>query len=478
MRSGRIIASVVTLCLGASVCLAELSTPARKAERLIGKGNIDEAMALYKELTEKYAGKNPALVKEGTDGLAKCLVIKAKESMKKKDYADAKAKAEQAIASYGEAPSLKDAQAALVAAQVEISSPIAAAGRYAECVEQGKAAQAKAAADTEGIERLKTIIGTCLYAQAEIPLKDKKYADAAPILESIVKDYPQIEKIAEARTALAAALTANGTAAMNQNRADEAAASFLRVTKDFPENAEASAAAYNGLAALSLKAGKQQEALSNSREASKLEPDNTEYLFQYAGILYDSGETDTAKTTYTALLGLLQDELPKTYVNKEELQYKLGQTYLRLGKYTEAAVEFDKALTRNPLMIDARAGLAKAQFSDKNYAGATQSYNQLISQLSAEFEKTKAKLAGDRDSIEIAKRLEDIRRQIAVFHYQNGLTFEQTGDYAKAIDECRLGFEGVSTQEAALTLKRLQAAAQKKAPGKAPEEKKADEEAK
>ena len=112
-------------------------------------------------------------------------------------------------------------------------------------------------------------------------------------------------------------------------------------------------------------------------------------------------------------------------------------------------------------MVEAKKSLANAQFNNKNFEGAITTYDMLIKQYSSDFDALNEKASKDT-SIELAKQLEGLRKNIAYFHYQKGLSYEQLKDFEKAQAECRLGFEGVSTQEAADTLRRIQAAEQKK----------------
>ena len=529
---------------------AELSSKAKRAEKLVTGGNIAGAMEIYKELIDRNA-KNPALLKEGQEGMARCLVLQAKAATEKKQFADAKTAAETVLTAYPDTAAVKDARQLFVGAQVELGKELIAEGKYDDCMTQSKEALEKVSPDPESVAALGGVMGTCLYEQGKKVFEDKRFQEAAEKFVAVIKDYAQSEKLNDAKADLAETLYQLGLTAQDQKNFKDALAAFQKVLKDFADqaavvaktkqamekagtelfkvaddaiksqkfdeafktletalaastddaftarckytmavclraakqddkalalyqevaanykNTPSAAAACADMYDLYLKQDNKKEALNAIQQAVALAPDNSDYLFKEAELLKELGNQETAQKAYSKLLGMLQNDIQKTYVGKEELQYKLGKTYLSLGSYAEASVEFDKALNRNSAMTPARIGLASAQFNDKNFSGASSTYAALIKQLSSEFEEFQKN--ADKNSADAMKKMEDFRKQIAYFHYQNGLACEQLGDYNKALEECRLGLEGVSTQEAAATLKRIQAA-QQKAP--APAEKK------
>src|SRR3989339_734414 len=65
---------------------AELSSKAKKAEKLIAAGNIIGAKAIYTELMAKDKVKNADLVKEGREGYAKLQMTLGKEALKYKRF--------------------------------------------------------------------------------------------------------------------------------------------------------------------------------------------------------------------------------------------------------------------------------------------------------------------------------------------------------------------------------------------------------
>lgn len=575
---------------------AELSSKAKKAEKLLGAGNVAEAMELYKELIDKNAGKKPELAQEGKDGMAKCLLTAGRDAFKKENFDEAKKQADELLNAYGDTPSFADGQALIVAVQTAIGAKLSAAGKYAECLDQCMAVRGRVSDQTEGVDKLNALIGVSMVEVGKKAFQEKDYKTAQNLLESAVKNYRDITSYDEARGLLADVLVASATSLLEQKNFDAAQTALSRVVKDFadkqqsavkakqgmarilmaqaegdltakkyaaalekckaaaenlakddpllapaktlsmkaaselmklgddavaagkyddaltsfsavatagvddsvtarcryalgvcfrlnkiPEKAVAAyqvvvnehkgtafaAQAYHDMYLISLAQDDQKGALDAIRKASEAAPENTDYLFRQALLLEQMGSADAARAVYEKMLPLLQVQIAKTYVNKEELQYKLGKSWFGLGKYTEAAVEFDKALLRRPTMSEAKKGLAAAQFADKNYAGSIKTCAELIKQLSAELAGLADAAGKQKDSVEAARRVEDARREIALFHYQSGLAYEQMGDFDKAMDECRMGLEGVSTQEAAATLRRIQSAKDKAAPQKA-----------
>ncbi len=183
-----------------------------------------------------------------------------------------------------------------------------------------------------------------------------------------------------------------------------------------------------------------------------------------AKLLSGTGNTEEAKKIYNGLIDKLQDQIQKTYTGKEKLQYALGEVYMGLESYTEAAIEFGKAVSRNPAFAEARRSLALAQFKEKDFDQARQNYIILIKQASDDYDKMQAALSKTLEpASEESKKLEQQRVLVAYFHYQYGLCLEQLGDYDKAEQECTFGLEGVSTKKAAVTMKRIQKAKADKA---------------
>ena len=71
---------------------------------------------------------------------------------------------------------------------------------------------------------------------------------------------------------------------------------------------------------------------------------------------------EEAAEVYEQALVIVRKKVAETWKGKEVLQHKMGQTYYHLGKYAETAIEFQKAINRNPGMNEAREGLAMATF--------------------------------------------------------------------------------------------------------------------
>jgi tetratricopeptide (TPR) repeat protein len=130
-----------------------------------------------------------------------------------------------------------------------------------------------------------------------------------------------------------------------------------------------------------------------------------------------------------------------------------------IGNYSEAAIELDKAVIRDPNFAEARRSLAIAQFNEKAFAEACSNYDVLIKQSSAEFDVLRDSISrNSTTSQDDAQKLEQLRSVIAYYHFVKGLNLEQIGEFEKAEQECRLGLEGVTTKEAATTMKRIQKA--------------------
>jgi tetratricopeptide (TPR) repeat protein len=570
--------------------VAASSSKGKKGEKLLNSGNVVEAIEVFKELIEKNTPKNPGLVKEGREGMAKCLLIQAKDAYKGKKLTDAVRFLEDILKQYADTSSVKEAGAYLLIVNTDIGKALFNDGKYEACIATCTAARAKVADGTEGINTVNALIGDCFHAQAKKSIQDKDYKKAIEQFTLVIKEYPQSNRIDDARQDLPDTILSLGLQLMEQKNYSAALECFDRIQKEFPDakeialkakqaaaklflaqakdaiaakkysdalekvqkavtslskddlllsqcketmavagealyrdaegkiNAEqfdaAANALENGLAAgiddafsakckyalgcvwrlsgqldkavaccvevtknykgtpsvphayhdlylIFMKQDNHQDALNNIKLAVMSAPENSDYLFKLAQ-LQSEMEVSEAQKTFEKLSVLLPAEIAKTLFNKEELQYRLGETYLRLGRYTEAVIEFNKALQRNPALIEAKKGLALAQFSDKDYLSALAAYNELIRSYSVDFDAVRDALAKDASSVAIAAKAESLRSQIALLHYQRGLCYEQLGDFDRALEECRLGLEGVSTQEAAVTLKRIQAQIQKR----------------
>lgn len=451
----RLVVMAVILGLVSNFAFAELSSKAKKAEKLIESGKVTEALEIYKELMSKDPQKNADLVKEGKDGMANCLLIGVKASYNQKKYEEAKAGAENIISTYKDTPSINETAKYLVMSQIELARDLIDDKKYDECIAQLKSTKEKIPAGSmqllSDINGMLSKMSSDLLKIAQDSIKQEKCEDAMRNLNSALASSVDKEGSASCKYLM-------GVCFKLTKQIDKAIASYQEVISSYTGTTSV-APAYADLYIINIMLGNKEDALTDIKQAVSLAPANSDYLFKETELLYELNKTDDAQKIAKKLIPILQSEIEKTYMNKERMQYKLGQSKLILGNYTEAVVEFEKALTRNPNMLDAKKSLASAKFNDKNYSGAVTTYDDLIKQVSTDFDEANDKALKNKDSVELAKTVEDLRRDIAFFHFQKGLCYEQLADYDKAVSECTLGFEGVSTQEAATALKRIQAAA-------------------
>ena len=541
----KVVSVLVSITFISGLAFAEMSSKAKKAEKLAGSGKIEEALEIYRELMEKDPQKNPELIKEGRAGVASCLVIKLKGLYDGKKYGEAKTAADNIIREYKETPSVKEAAKYLVSSQIELSRALVEAKKYDQCVTQSKAVLDKTPEGTEGIEELGGILGGALYAQGRNALDDGDFANAISKFESVVKDYSQTDKLEQSREDLSEAYLKLGALFTQQKNYIEAIGVFDKLMAGFSDAPEVILEAKKGMAkvllaqadedivakkyedaiknlnsalgvstekqgeaqckyALGMCLGKvhqhekaiteykdvianypgtdyvsasyadlyavyleldyKEQALDNIEHAVQSAPGNSDYLFKQMQLQYDLNKTQEAQSSAQKLLDILPQEIAKTYTNRETLQFRMGQSYLVLGKFTEAIVEFEKALSRNPDMLETKKSLAFAMFNDKDYKDALGIYESLIKYYSAGFNALGDASAKQGDT-DLEKRKENMLKDIAYFHFREGLCYEQLAQYDKALAECKKGLEGVSTQEAAEAIKRIDAkAAQKSEP--------------
>jgi tetratricopeptide (TPR) repeat protein len=395
--------------------------------------------------------------------MAACLVLQAKAALTTKKFEDAKAACVEVVKAYKDTAAFKDASKYLIGAQLEISAQLMASGKFDECAAQCRAVKALVPPGSEGMPALNHMIVDASMKLGEDLIKQQKHEDAQLLFENIAAEFADIADIsAVAKQNASKCSYALGLCFRLSKQRDKAFAAYQNVTVKYKDTPVA-AAAYSDLYIMYKEQNDNTNALNAIKQAVTLEPANSDFLFKEVELLADMGKTEDAQKNASVLLALLQDEVQRTYLNKEIAQYRMGEAQLILGNFTEAVVEFDKALARNPSMLDAKRGLALAQFNDKNFSGALVTYDALLNQYSPIFSDASQKASADQASTELAKKVEELRKEMAFFHFQKGLALEQLGEYDKALSECRLGLEGVSTKDAAVTLKRIQGVAQKKA---------------
>jgi tetratricopeptide (TPR) repeat protein len=455
------VVTAVSLCF--MPAWAELSSRAKKAEKLCNLGNLPEAMEIYKSLMSKNPQKDADLVKEGREGMAVCLVAQGKAALTAQKPDEAKAAFLTVVKEYKDTLVFKDASKYLIDAQLALSTQLETDGKFEECAAQGRDVKALVSPQTEGYAALNKMIADASMKWGEGLAKQQKNEEAQAVFEQIATEFADnVDVAASSKRNASQCAYALGVCFRLSKKTDKAITAYQAVTVRY-KNTPVAAAAYADLYDIYVDQNDQVSALDAIKQAVAGQPGNSDYLFKEVSLLADMGKTEEAQKYAAGLLSMLQDEVERAYTNKDVLQYKLGATQLILNNYSEAAVEFDKALARNPSLLEAKRGLASAQFNDKNFTGALTTYDALLNQYAAAFADATQKLAADKESPELAKKAEQLRKEIAFFHYQKSLCLEQLGDYDKALSECRLGLEGVPTKEAAVTLKRIQGAAQKKA---------------
>jgi tetratricopeptide (TPR) repeat protein len=445
----------LSLVLSSNFAFAELSSKAKKAEKLASSGRVPEAVEIYKELMSKDPKKNADLVKEGREGMAACLLRGVKESIAAKKYEEAKSGSDNILTNFKETPAAQEAAKYIVTAELETSKVLIDAKKYDACILELKTIKDKIPAGNDAVladlNKILSKLSADLLKMAQDNIKQAKCDEAMANLTLALASSVEKEGSAQCKYAM-------GVCFRLTKQTDKAVSAYQEVVTNFT-GTTAVAPAFADLYLLDLQLDNKQDALNAIKQAVSTDPSNSDYLFKEAKLLYDLGKNDDAQKIAKKLIPMLQAEIEKTYLGKENLQYKLGMSKLILGNFTEAAVEFDKALTRNPDMLEAKKSLALAQFNDKNYTGAVTTYDSLIKQVTSLFDDANDKASKEKDSNDLAKKVEDLRKDIAFFHYQKGLSYEQLKDLDKAQAECRLGFEGVSTEEAAATLKRIQSQA-------------------
>jgi tetratricopeptide (TPR) repeat protein len=108
----------------------------------------------------------------------------------------------------------------------------------------------------------------------------------------------------------------------------------------------------NGLGALLVQQGKDQEAMSHFAEALRINPNSVEAHYNLGVVLSDQGKTQEAMTHFTEAL--------RINPNSVEAHYNLGVTLAQQGKTQEAIAHFTKALQIKPDYADAHNNLGLA----------------------------------------------------------------------------------------------------------------------
>ena len=361
---------------------AELSSKSKKAEKLITEGNIPGATEIYKELMAKDPVKNAALVKEGREGYAKMQLGLEKESLKYKRYDEVEKFVKEIITDYKETPSAKDAYQDMVTMRVGSGEKLFDDAKYDACMSLMNDTKKAVPADTEGLKGVTELSGKALLAAASAANKTKDNEKALAYIAMLNKleltaDSPLTAKSAELSASIGKELLAaaesdiasakydgalknielalttskdadfaaqakydTGLANRLNGQADKAAVSYQDVLDNHKASVFAPLAAYD-LYLINLDKGSKTEALSDITAAADLKPENVDYQMIRAKLLSETGGQDEAKKIYTGLIDKLQGQIDKAYTGKEKLQYSLGEVYMKLESYPEAAIEFD-----------------------------------------------------------------------------------------------------------------------------------------
>ncbi len=171
-------AIIILACQHAA--FAELSSKAKKAEKLISEGNIQGATEIYRDLMAKDPKKNANLVKEGREGFAKMELGLEKVALKNKHYDDAEKYIVEITTGYKDTASVKPAYQDLVVMRLDMGNKLLDGGKYDACVTLMGKTLKTVPADTDGVKDLAELSGKALVtasAAANKALDNQKALD-------------------------------------------------------------------------------------------------------------------------------------------------------------------------------------------------------------------------------------------------------------------------------------------------------------
>jgi len=181
------------------------------------------------------------------------------------------------------------------------------------------------------------------YKRAMLRIKDSQLEDAIFDLQEAIKLYPQYVR----------AYNDLGVLFLKLERLDEAAATFrsaIEISKRFFHPRM-------NLGLVLNRQGKFKEAIETLATLYKENHGMLEVRLAYADALVGAGEFTEAERVYRTTLDSSKS-LPEE--TKATLQYKLGFSLSRQGKFPEAVVELDRAVMLNPRAANSHLQLGGA----------------------------------------------------------------------------------------------------------------------
>ncbi len=195
-----------------------------------------------------------------------------------------------------------------------------------------------------------------LLAKAEATSAAKKYAEALPQYQQLVKLFPKNPQL---RTALGVNLTRMG-------RAEEGLAQFRAAI----ESAPGFAAAYNGMGAALVNLERPEEALRQFAEAIRCDPKYADALGNRARLLGGLGRFEESANAFAEAVAVT----PKD----PSLRYGHAQALRKAGQFAAAAKAAEAALAITPTFMQARLLLGQIFAQQGDFQKAVAPLEQVI----------------------------------------------------------------------------------------------------
>ncbi len=157
-----------------------------------------------------------------------------------------------------------------------------------------------------------------------------------------------------------------GNVQLGKREYTEAIRYYDEAIKKKPDFADA----YNNRGLARYRNGEREAALADYTEAIQRDPAYEPAYLNRADVLLETGDANGALTD------LLQ--IQKTYTDSTFYQTRLGDTYVRLNKPSDAQVAYDRALQLNPKNWEALTNRGALFFSQKAYPAARQDLQQAV----------------------------------------------------------------------------------------------------